>query len=155
MANAMSQAEPIKVGLLMDYIGDSRSMDDVSIFSEPLDLVFRQGQESGLIDRSVEVVYGSAQGLPRGNTKAVIDAFGALVEQGCVAVIGPHISDNAVTVRPEIERQFRVPAISVCGSEHWLGEWTFLLNNGSMTDEPILWAHLMAKSGQMTSVLLV
>jgi ABC-type branched-subunit amino acid transport system substrate-binding protein len=155
MANAMSQAEPIKVGLLMDYIGDSRSMDDVSIFSEPLDLVFRKGQESGLIDRPVEVIYGSAQGLPRGNTKAVVDAFGALVDQGCIPVIGPHISDNAVTVRPEIERQFRVPAISVCGSEHWLGEWTFLLNNGSMTDEPILWAHLMAKSGQMTAGVLV
>ena len=155
MANAMSQAEPIKVGFLMDYIGDSRSMDDVSNFSEPLDLVFRQGQESGLIDRPVEIIYGSAQGLPRGNTKAVIDAFGALVDQGCVAVLGPHISDNAVTVRPEIERQFRVPAISVCGSEHWLGEWTFLLNNGSMTDEPILWAHLMAKSDQMTAGVLV
>jgi branched-chain amino acid transport system substrate-binding protein len=155
MANAMSQAEPIKVGFLMDYLSDSRSMDDVSNFSEPLDLVFRQGQDSGLIDRPVEIIYGSAQGLPRGNTKAVVDAFGALVDQGCVAVLGPHISDNAVTVRPEIERQFRVPAISVCGSEHWLGEWTFLLNNGSMTDEPILWAHLMGKSGQMTAGVLV
>ena len=155
MANAMSRAEPIKVGFLMDYLSDSRSMDDLSNFSEPLDLVFRQGQESGLIDRPIEIVYGSAQGLPRGNTKAVIDAFGALVDEGCVAVLGPHISDNAVTVRPEIERQFRVPAISVCGSEHWLGEWTFLLNNGSMTDEPILWAHLMAKSGQTTAGVLV
>src|SRR5689334_7888121 len=155
MPNAMSQAEPIKVGFLMDYIGESRSTDDLSNFSEPLDLVFRQGREAGLIDRDVEIVYGSAQGLPRGNAKAVIDAFGALVDQGCIAVIGPHISDNAVTVRPEIERRFRVPAISVCGSEHWLGEWTFLLNNGSMTDEPILWAHLMAKAGQMTAGVLV
>jgi ABC-type branched-subunit amino acid transport system substrate-binding protein len=155
MPSAMSQAEPIKVGFLMDYIGESRSMDDLSIFSEPLDLVFRRGQESGLIDRPVEIVYGAAQGLPRGNTKAVIDAFGDLVDQGCVAVLGPHISDNAVTVRPEIERRFRVPAISVCGSEHWLGEWTFLLNNGSMTDEPILWAHLMAKAGQTSAGVLV
>ena len=108
MPNAMSQAEPIKVGFLMDYIGDSRSMDDVSNFSEPLDLVFRQGQESGLIDRPIEVVYKAAQGLPRGNTKAVIDAFGELVDEGCVAVLGPHISDNAVTVRPEIERPHRL-----------------------------------------------
>jgi branched-chain amino acid transport system substrate-binding protein len=155
MPNPMSQAEPIKVGFLMDYLGESRTMDDVSNYAEPLDLVFRQGQESGLVDRAVEVVYRSAQGLPRGNTKVVIDAFGELVDEGCVAVIGPHISDNAVTVRPEIERQFRVPAISVCGSEHWLGEWTFLLNNGSMTDEPILWAHLMAKAGHKTAGVLV
>ena len=40
MPNAMSQAEPIKVGFLMDYLSESRSMDDVSNFSEPLDLVF-------------------------------------------------------------------------------------------------------------------
>ena len=114
MANAISQAEPIKVGFLMDYISDSHSMDDRSNFSEPLDLVFRQARSwpdrcprrGGL---------RSAQGLPRGNTKAVIDAFGELVDQGCLAVIGPHISDNAVTVRAEIERQFRRPR-SACAA---------------------------------------
>jgi ABC-type branched-subunit amino acid transport system substrate-binding protein len=136
-------------------MGESRSTDDSSNFSEPLELVFGKGHESGLIDRPVEIVYRTAQGLPRGNVKAVIDAFGELVDEGCLAVIGPNISDNAVAVRPEIERRFCVPAISVCGSEHWLGEWTFLLNNGSMTDEPILWAHLMAKAGQRTAGVLV
>jgi ABC-type branched-subunit amino acid transport system substrate-binding protein len=153
--SAMSQAEPIKLGFLLDYLADSSAMDDRSNFSEPLDLVFRHGHESGLIDRPVEVVYKMVQGLPRGNVKSVIDAFGELVDEGCLAVLGPHISDNAVAVRPEIERQFRVPAISICGSEHWLGEWTFLLNNGSMTDEPILWAHLMGKAGQLTAGVLV
>src|SRR5439155_23590626 len=111
----VSQAEPIKLGFLMDYIGESRAMDDRSIFSEPLELVFREGFESGMIDRPIEIVYRSAQGLPRGTVKAVIDAFGELVDEGCVAVLGPNISDNAVAVRPEIERRFCVPAISVCG----------------------------------------
>ena len=150
----MSNAEPIKLGFLIDYIGESSSMDDHSNFLRPLELVFNAGYESGMIDR-VEVVFRSAQGLPRGNVKAVIDGFGELVDEGCLAVIGPHISDNTVVVRPEIERRFRVPAISVCGSERWLGEWTFLLYNGSMTDEPILWAHLMAKAEQPTAGVLV
>ena len=44
MPNAMSQAEPIKVGFLMDYISDSRAMDDLSNYSEPLELVFRQAR---------------------------------------------------------------------------------------------------------------
>ena len=146
-------AEPIKLGFLMDYaMPDSDIRDD---FVQPLELVFSEGLESGMIDRPVEIVYREVEGLPRGTVKAVIDAFGELVDEGCVAVIGPHISDNAVAVREEIERQFRVPAISVCGSEDWLGEWTFLLNNGSMTDEPILWAHLMAKAGQKTAGVLV
>jgi len=153
--SATSQAEPIKLGFLMDYIGESRATDDRRHFSEPLELVFRDGVESGMIDRPVELVYRSVQGLPRGTVKAVVDAFGELVDEGCIAVLGPNISDNAVAVRPEIERRFRVPAISVCGSEHWLGKWTFLLNNGSMTDEPILWAHLMGKAGQATAGVLV
>jgi branched-chain amino acid transport system substrate-binding protein len=153
--SSMSNAEPIKLGFLIDYIGESSSMDDHSNFLRPLELVFNAGYEAGMIDRPVEVVFRSAQGLPRGNVKAVIDAFGELVDEGCLAVIGPHISDNTVAVRPEIERRFRVPAISVCGSEHWLGEWTFLLNNGSMTDEPILWAYLMAKAAQPTAGVLV
>ena len=110
---------------------------------------------SVFIDRPVELVYRTVQGLPRGSVKAVTDAFGELVDEGCLAVIGPNISGNAVAVRPEIERRFRVPAISVCGSEHWLGKWTFLLNNGSMTDEPILWASLMAKAGQSTAGVLI
>jgi branched-chain amino acid transport system substrate-binding protein len=152
---AAREAEPIKLGFLMDHIAASEAMDNRRIYSESMDLVFKQGQEAGLIDRPVSVVYKAVQGLPRGSVKVVVDAFAELVDEGCVAVLGPHISDNAVVVRPEIEQRFKVPAISVCGSEHWLGEWTFLLNNGSMTDEPILWAHLMAKAGQAKAGVLV
>jgi branched-chain amino acid transport system substrate-binding protein len=151
--SSASEAEPIKVGFLMDYV--SSGSDDWRMFAEPFDLVFADGLAAKQIDRPVEVVYRGAQGLPKGSVKAAVDAFGELVDEGCVAVIGPHISENAVALRDEIERRFRVPAISVCGSEDWLGEWTFLLNNGSMTDEPILWAHLMAKAGQPTAGVLV
>ena len=150
-----SDAEPIKVGFLLDYIGADAHDGDWSSFSEPMELVFRDGRAADVIDRPVEIVYRAAQGLPKGNVKAAIDAFGDLVDEGCVAIIGPHISENAVVIRREVERRFRVPAISVCGSEQWLGKWTFLLNNGSMTDEPILWAHLMAKAGQPTAGVLV
>lgn len=146
-------AEAIRLGFLIDYL--SSGSEELKHFTEPLELVFNDGLESNMIDRPVEIVYRGVQGLPRGTVKAVIDAFGELVEEGCLAVLGPHISDNAVAVREEVERRFRVPAISVCGSEDWLGEWTFLLNNGSMTDEPILWAHLMARAGQPTAGVLV
>ena len=40
-----------------------------------------------------------------------------------------------------------MPAISVTGTDDWLGEWTFALPQGSMTDEPIFWADLLAKGG--------
>ena len=47
----------------------------------------------------------------------------------------------------QIEKRFQVPAISLCGADDWLGEWTFALPAGSMTDEPILIAHLIARAG--------
>lgn len=82
-----------------------------------LQLIFRQGLESGLIDRPVEIVYREVEGLPKGSIKAVIDAFAELVDEGCLAVFGPSITDNAVPLRREIEERFRVPALSLCGSE--------------------------------------
>ena len=60
----------------------------------------------------------------------MIDAYGELVEEGCLLVFGPNITDNAVPTREAIEERFRVPAISVTGTEDWLGEWTFLVSDG-------------------------
>src|SRR4051812_38234709 len=116
-----SEAAPIKVGFFMDYL--SGAAEDWTPFSEPMDLVFRDGHAAGLIDRPVEIVYRGAQGLPKGSVKDAIAGFGELVDEGCVAIVGPHISENAVAMRAEVERRFQLPAISVCGSEDWLGEW--------------------------------
>ena len=100
-----------------------------------------------MIDRPVEIVFREVEGLPKGTVKAVIDAYGELVDEGCLAVFGPAITDNCVPTKEAIEQRFHVPAISVTGAEDWLGEWTFSLPKGSMTDEPIFWAHLIAKAG--------
>src|SRR5437899_5475931 len=119
-------------------------MDD---FFQPFELVFREGVEQGLIDRPVELVVRDTWGLPKGSVKAVIDAYGELVDEGCLVVFGPHITDNCVPTREVIEERFKVPALSVTGSDDWLGEWTFAFPQGSLTDEPIFWADLLAKGG--------
>ena len=116
-------------------------------FFFPMELVFKDGQAQGLIDRPVELVVRQTWGLPMGSVKAVIDAYGELVDEGCLAVFGPSISENCIPMREAIEERFKVPAISVTGTEDWLGEWTFSLSMGSMTDEPIFWADLIAKRG--------
>lgn len=149
----MPEVAPIKLGFLMDY--GATTSERAASAGNPMDLVFEEGLASGMIDRPVEIVYRGCDGLPRGQVKTVVDAFGELVDEGCIGIIGPAISDNTVAVREHIEQRFQVPAISVCGSEHWLGEWTFLLNNGSMTDEPILWANLMARFGQSRAGVLI
>jgi hypothetical protein len=143
-----SHAEPIKLGILSDWVvPDDHPQERLDDFFLPFELVFRDGLQQGVIDRPVELVKRETWGLPKGSVKAVVDAFGELVDEGCVAVLGPAISDNCIPVREEIEQRFRVPAISMSGSDDWLGEWTFALPQGSLTDEPIFWAELLAHGG--------
>ena len=52
-------------------------------------MVFGDALEQGLIDRPVEVVYREVEGLPKGTVKAVIDAYGELVDEGCLEFSGP------------------------------------------------------------------
>src|SRR6201988_69660 len=116
-------------------------------FTRCFDLVFEEAVEYGLMDRPVQMIYREVEGLPKGSVKAVIDAFGELVDEGCLVVFGPHITDNCVPTREAIEERFKVPALSVTGTDDWLGEWTFSFPQGSMTDEPIFIADLLAKGG--------
>ena len=142
-----SSAEPIRLGYLFDFrLPEGYPQERRDDLTQPFELVFNEGLNQGLIDRPVEVVFREVEGLPKGTIKAVIDAYGELVEEGCLAVFGPSITDNAVPTREAIEQRFHVPAISVSGSDDWLGEWTFSLPQGSMTDEPIFWAELIKRA---------
>lgn len=143
-----SDAEPIKMGYLMDFrLPDGFPAERRADLTDPFDHVFREGREQGMIDRPVEILYREVEGLPKGSVKAVIDAYGELVDEGCLVVFGPSITDNCEPTKVAIDERFRVPAISVTGSEEWLGEWTFSLSMGSMSDEPIFWTELIAARG--------
>jgi ABC-type branched-subunit amino acid transport system substrate-binding protein len=149
-----NKVEPIKFGYLFDLTlppGAPGRKDLPRAF----ELIFNEGYKKGAIDRPVEVIFKEVEGLPKGSVKAVIDTYAELVDEGCIAIFGPSTSDNAVPMREEIERRFRIPTLSVAGSEDWLGEWTFSLPQGSLTEEPIFWARMLAKRGCMEVGALV
>jgi ABC-type branched-subunit amino acid transport system substrate-binding protein len=151
-----STAEPIKLGYLFDFkLPEGFPEEARADLTLPFELVFKQGLEQGMIDRPVEIIFKEVEGLPKGTVKAVIDGYGELVDEGCLAVFGPAITDNCVPTKEAIEERFKVPAISVTGTDDWLGEWTFSLSMGSMTDEPIFWADLVAKAGLREVGILV
>src|SRR6187431_2025267 len=151
-----SDAQPIKMGYLFDFVLPERFPAEMRAdLTDTFDLVFEEGLAQGLIDRPVEIVYREVEGLPKGTVKAVIDAYEELVDEGCLAVFGPAITDNCVPTKVEIERRFEVPALSVTGSEAWLGPWTFSLPMGSLTDEPVFWAEQMVNAGYRTVGALV
>lgn len=106
-----SKAEPIKIGYLMDFrLPEGFPTTYFEDLTQPFDLVFGKGVEQGLIDRPIEIVYREVEGLPKGSVKAVIDAYGELCDEGCLAVFGPNIGDNAIPTREAIEERFKVPA---------------------------------------------
>ncbi len=143
-----STAEPIKIGYLMDFkLPEGFPETYFQDLTQPFDLVFTQATEQGLLDRPIEIIYREVEGLPKGSVKAVIDAYGELCDEGCLAIFGPHITDNCVPTVEAINERFKVPCISVTGSDEALGEWFFAFPQGSMTDEPIFWTDLLAKGG--------
>lgn len=151
-----SSAEPIKLGILMDWANpEDHPQERVEDWFRPFEMIFEEGRSHGLIDRPVELVVRQTWGLPMGSVKNVIDAFGELVDEGCLAVFGPGISDNCIPMREAIEQRFHVPALSMSGSDDWLGEWTFSLPQGSLADEPIFWADLLVKGGHTDVGVLI
>ena len=111
-----SDAEPIKMGYLMDFnLPDGFPEQFRADLTETFQVVFEDGLERGVIDRPVEVIYKEVNGLPKGSVKAVIDGFAELVDQGCLIVFGPSITDNCEPVKEVIEERFKVPTMSVTG----------------------------------------
>ena len=130
-----SDAEPIKMGYIMDFLlpegfPEERRAD----LTDPFTLVFEEGLEQGVIDRPDPGDLQGGRGLPKGSVKAVIDACPRARRRGLPAHLRP------VDHRPRLRRwTVKVPTISVHRSEEWVGDWTFSLSMGSMGDEPIFW----------------
>ncbi len=139
--------EGIKVGVLFDIGFSPDEVDFERDFMDSIQLVFDDALSSGVLDRPIDVVFAQGEGMPRGSVKSAIDATRQLVDEGCLVVIGPMISENAVAIREYLDREGRTPCISWCGTDDWLGEWSFGLSSGSLTDEPYVLANLMAHAG--------
>ncbi|CAN5352433.1 hypothetical protein BH10PSE13_BH10PSE13_16710 [soil metagenome] len=140
---------PLKVGILFDIVLPSGGVWDFKKdIIDAMRLTFEEGVEAGLLDRPVEIIFRECEGLPRGSVKEVIDTARKLVEEdGCIIVFGPLVTENAPALREYIEQEGRVTFLSMCGSDDWLGEWTFALGNGSMPDEPFVIASIIAQNG--------
>src|SRR3984893_17025611 len=93
-----STAEPIKVGYLMDFTLPPMFPEDMTAdFTWCFVRIFEEAVELGVMDRPVQMIYREVEGLPKGSVKAVIDAFGELVDEGCIGGFGPYFTDNSVT----------------------------------------------------------
>jgi branched-chain amino acid transport system substrate-binding protein len=145
----MNTIAPARIGFLVDTARDPErpySEEMLPIFQMVADDFTAQG----LVDRPVEFVVRAVLGLPRGSFRAVRDAFYELVEEDCLVIFGPYVSENCEPLREHVERTAQVPIISMAGTESMLGEWVFALNNGSMPEEPRIMSAIATYDGCRT-----
>jgi hypothetical protein len=115
---SMSDVTPARIGLLMDYLDESGGYD-VNILPS-LQLVADDLRERGILERPVEFVVRAVQGLPKGSFRAVRDAFHELVDENCLVIFGPWVSENGVALRQDVEALAEVPCITMAGTETML-----------------------------------
>ena len=138
------QVVPIKVGILVDYPTRPNAPSDML---DAVRLVLEEAVASKLIDRPVQLIERSVMGLPNGEYRVVRQAYDELVDEGCLVIFGPYVSENVVPLRDHVEARAEVAIITMAASEGALGEWCFALNNGSMSDEPIILGEVMRRDG--------
>ncbi len=101
--------EPVKIGVLIDMDLGQLLADWI----DPTILAIEDALNEGVYGRGpIELVVADARGLPRENYRKVRDGYRWLVEQGCVVVLGPLISDNSLVVQ-DLVNELKVAV-------HWL-----------------------------------
>jgi branched-chain amino acid transport system substrate-binding protein len=140
----MSGVKPARIGLLWDYITEGQPVGAESHpdVMQSLQLVVDEYLEKGILDRPVEFVLRHVQGLPKGSFKAVRDAFYELVEEDCLVIYGPWVSENGAPLRDYVEDLAEVPIITMAGTETMLGDFVFAVPAGSLEEEPIVMAQV-------------
>ncbi len=134
--------EPVKIGILVDMdIGQL-----LADWIDPTILAIEDAMNEGVCTRPVEIVTCDARGLPRENYRKVIAGYQWLVEQGCVVVLGPMISDNSVNLCDTINAT-GVACIGWTGAVRFHGEYCFTVANGDIPVESTMCANWCAAEG--------
>ena len=138
----MPAAAPLRIGFLYDFPqGDGGAA---------METAFRLGFDtvaaSGRVDRDLELVAKHSRGLPAGTEHDVVTSFHELEASGCLAVVGPSISDNGLITAPLFD-QFGLPSINYTGGERTRGVFGFHYQVGSLEEEPAVLAARLAHRG--------
>lgn len=135
--------EPVKIGVLIDMDLGQLLADWI----DPTILAIEDALNEGVHSRGpVQLVIADARGLPRENYRKVIEGYRWLVQQGCVVVIGPLISDNCLVVQ-ETANELRVPCIGWTGAHRFASEYCFTVANGDIPTEGAMCAQWLAGRG--------
>src|SRR4029079_13938775 len=135
--------EPVKIGVLVDMDLGQLLADWI----DPTILAIEDAMNEGIHGRGpVQLVIADARGLPRENYRRVLDGYRWLVDQGCVVVLGPLISDNSLVVQ-DLVNELQVPCIGWTGARGFASEYCFTVANGVIPTEGVMCAQWLAGRG--------
>jgi branched-chain amino acid transport system substrate-binding protein len=135
--------EPVKIGVLVDMDLGQLLADWI----DPTILAIEDALNEGVWGRSpVAIITADARGLPRENYRKVIDGYKWLVEQGCVVILGPMISDNCLTLQPIVE-EIGVPVIGWTGALKFASDHCYTVANGDIPTEGVMCANWLYQRG--------
>ena len=135
--------EPVKIGILIDMDLNQLLADWI----DPTILAIEDAMNEGVWSRSpVQLVIADARGLPRENYRKVIKGYEWLVEQGCVVVLGPLISDNCLVIQDRVN-ELKVPVIGWTGAHKFASEYCFTVANGDVATEGVMCAQWVHQQG--------
>lgn len=142
IGHRIQQFTPVKVGYLVDidagmHLGDC--LDAVILACE-------DALNDGELKRPIEILPLVARGLPREEARSAVAGYEQLCDAGCLAVLGPYITDNAMAMLPAMERR-KVPAISNNGAKAFHSYYGFTLGNGGVSEEGAFCAGWLRKKG--------
>jgi branched-chain amino acid transport system substrate-binding protein len=133
---------PLRIGYLLDYPSGEIAADIIDSYM----LGFEDAMNEGRLTRPIELITEVAVGLPTSDVSAVLAAHRKLVDEGCLVVLGPGISDNAMALRDQVE-ELGVPTLALTGTSRFAGEHCFALSNGGHGEEPAVMASYLRRRG--------
>jgi ABC-type branched-subunit amino acid transport system substrate-binding protein len=135
--------EPVKVGILVDMDLGQLLADWI----DPTILAIEDALNEHIWSRGpIQLVVADARGLPRENYKKVIDGYRWLVDQGCVVVLGPMISDNSLVLQ-DTANELGVACIGWTGAHKFASEHCFTVANGDIPTEGTMCAQWLKSHG--------
>ena len=133
--------------------GEDRVLIDMDLgqlladWIDPTILALEDALNEGVWGRSpVAIVTCDARGLPRENYRKMIAGYQWLVEQGCVVVLGPMISDNCLTLQP-VADETGVACIGWTGAHRFASDYCFTVANGDIPTEGVMCANWLYQQG--------
>jgi ABC-type branched-subunit amino acid transport system substrate-binding protein len=135
--------EPVKIGVLIDMDLGQLLADWI----DPTILAIEDALNEGVFSRGpIELVIADARGLPRENYRKVLDGYRWLVEQGCVVVLGPLISDNSLVLQ-DLANELKVACVGWTGAHKFASDYCFTVANGDIPTEGVMCAQWLRARG--------